>query len=312
MLLVLSGSVLPASAQSDPYESFTQRTPSYQSFDAIKRDIAVLLQQNRALEEQYSEVEAKSRSTKEAYSQKKGEVDRLRRETGIVLRKSKNNVYEIESTLGDIESIKSAILIKKSRIAHLQGQIIMAEDKQVLWELQLQDLKNQQMQAEINSKKSKLSVEDKINADKLEIARLQKEINTLNQNLKALSTEHKSFQSLTQSAADSYKKIERSNDALKKQISILERERDLLYREIDNLEERQKIMNYSQSDVNYHKDYSKELGEEVSVLEEKYRNINATLQNKLNRAQHYKELSQEFIEASKANQLLRQQLNELQ
>ena len=307
--------VSSASAQSiydQQYSQETQGDMAYRSFDAIKRDIAMLLKENHVLEDRYRDVEADHSSVKQAFDQKRAEVDSLRDESGIILEKDKNNQYAIKSIYGDIETLKSEILIKKSRISHLHGQILAMEEKQDMWEAQLKKLKNEELQMEMDAKGGQLTVEDIIRKQKQEIANLQKEVGELNVKRDELFEKYKSLAGLANGSPDYIKDLKNENALLKKKISVLQKERDLLFREQDHLSKKQKIMRHKiPGNIGYNEEYEKELSREVSNLEERYRNLNATLQNKINRAERFRELSQEFVAASKANQELRRKLGEI-
>ena len=288
--------------------SVKDEVPVYRSFDAIKRDIASLLKENHRLEDRYRDIQAQYTDVKDAYEQKRATADQIRHESGIILQKDKNNQYQVQSIHGNVETLKNEILIKKSKISYLQGQILLMEDKQALWETQLKDLNNKQRQAQINGASDRFSVEDRINYQKKEIARLQKEIGLLNEKRDMLFRRYKMIQT-----DGSVVELKKHNEMLRKKISILEKERDLLHREEAFLQKKQKIVRRKvPGSIGYNEEYEKELSREVARLEERYRNLNATLQNKVNRANQYQTLSKEFVEASKANQQLRQKLSELQ
>lgn len=306
--------VAPAFAQnyavSDGYVS-DNRAPVSDTFTAIKKDIARLLKENKRLENQFRKVQEQTDRARAAFNQKRKEADQLREQSHLALRERKNQEQTLKDTYGNLESLKNDILLKRSRISYLQGQILMLEEKQNLRETQLKDLKNQAAQAQVLSEKGKFNIEERINQQKLEVAALQKDIDRLNRIRDKYYEQYRLLQNpeSTKAALDV---IKTENDILRQQIAIIEKEKDLLYREHDNLQKQKKLRSrLSPQKSPYSQDYYKKLERDVKRMEEKYKNLNATLEGQFDRAEQYRQLNQEFVEASRKNHELRIKLRRL-
>ncbi|MFT5388330.1 MAG: prefoldin subunit 5, partial [Candidatus Omnitrophota bacterium] len=225
----------PAAAQS-AYGSKRNNVTVYQSFNEIKRSISFLLKENNQLEEYHRVWQSKLGLIHQELNQKQGEVNNLRRKSGLFI--EPNNLPN--GIQNDIEALKSEVLIKRGRMAYLQGKLIEMEDKHQLWELQLKDLEYEKLQVEMGQREDKFEGKDVAIRMKEEVSRLEQRIRALQKEEQEYSQSYqdlKSFIGSTNSGVIG--RVRKDINHLEETIRKLQKQKKLVYREKANFKDKE-------------------------------------------------------------------------
>jgi DNA repair exonuclease SbcCD ATPase subunit len=306
-----------SSSAERPPKDWTRETTSfasnnYESFEELKQRIGFLMVENKDLESQYQ-------ALYQEYSKLKAQMDALTAEEQVSQRfpdpSEEDATFDVDPSIEKLSpaQVQNEILIKKSRVSHLSAQLIDAEDKEHLWQLQLANLETQKRELNIEGNVKQLSAEEIQEKKEAELAKIQQAID---ENIQQEQNIYRRIKELESRKGNSFKtdeQLTQENADLELDIASLERRTALNLKENAILEKKKLLVEKSHGGVSdENRQAYRALQDEVALLEEEYAQMDETIEHSLDQQERQKELIRAVIEIDKQNQQLRERINALQ
>jgi len=288
-------------------------TSENENFNALKAEIAVLLDQNKVLETEYLSLQREYEEFNQQVQQLKKEIKKVSPDIFEDSEERDERLQTLKRLHGDIEKLKSDILIKESRNNFLTGQLMDFDERKNLWKLKLSDLEYQrrEMQMEVRLKEYELQ-----ESDRQKRARQEEIKKQLQKNLEAEEDISKKIEEIEGGRFYSPQKAQKEqmeNEQLVSRYRTLAKQKEFQIRENDILKRKFEYVSKAKGGVIESKnDKYDALSRAVNILERKIEKINMTLEKSLKQKKEKTELLQEFVKSEKENQDLRNRISELQ
>lgn len=285
----------------------------YETLNALKAKIAILLEENRKLQSEYDLLE-------EQYQQWQQNVDTYRNEVGTLIgesvEKQKRQLarkHSFQVVDDELTKLESDVLLKESKITYLKGQILDMEDKQKIKDLQLADLQYQQRELDMEWKMEQFELEEAIRHQQEEIEELKMQLRRNLEKEKELYHSMSNMQKESKVAPEKIQQLQKENRELEQKIGELETLAGLKKKEIDLFKDKRLLARRTaEHDIWQTEQERLQWEQKVQKLEGNFDALNATIEKTLSDQSRKRTLVEDVLRIDKENQELQSRITELQ
>lgn len=280
--------------------------------DEVKKDVKVLVEQNRKLESQRQLLLSEREGLKKILDRYKVDISPIRDAALTNSRQRRRQARNLDYLVRDIEDKNQDVLLKKSQETFYEGTLADTDEMNSLRKLQLADLEYQKSDIALQIKENKTLLNQKQHGTKRLIDELKRDIIVLNDTEKEIL---KKIQFMEESNIDYPSLIPR----LKQETSILETDLKIVQKQVDfkkreNAILRDKkllIIKSAAADLEVKSKAKNSLEVAVKAHEMEYQALVDAVQITEKRQREKREIVQGVIEIDRENQSLRQELSTL-
>ncbi len=311
LYLLITSSIFVSCVFAD--DSEIDGAPAYNGFSQMRGKISNLMSQNKQLETEYALLSQEAQSLQEAIAASESRL--------------KDLGYEMESYNSRQQQIQDKTTDAQDHVLSLQNEIMLQQGKTVYLKKQSFDLEEKisSLQNEIDgyngqakSLNSKIAQQQQHISESLQAQ--SKEIDALKAKQKSLEDQYKlSLQGITKLNDDGQEnnaKIDeliKGNNELDLAIEKTKADLDIKQKESDILRQKRTLATRSlQVELQDKRDEKAALADEVSALEEKYKNLDQNVNQSLSWQTNKKDMVENIIRLDKENQGLREKITTLQ
>ena len=309
LITIISGLLaIPGFAQEDIFSG-----SSYNAMENLKKEIEILLEENRKLTNEYQHLQDKFFNIQKQVQEKDHNLRIQEKQITPTAKLRKQQEAALDHLSNNLADMEGQILLQRSKNNYLSTELIDIEQKQKLWELQLTDLELQKRQLQMD-----LKMKNFLNDESEE--KQSDELNQLKKQIQADLDQQAEYERLSQEITSSvYASSEEKNrlkaemDEIQEEIAALERKKEFKERENALLRnKRLYLIKSSEGEVQEKERLEEGLKSRVNQLEERYKQITSQVNNTLTDQSEKQAIWKNFIKLDRENQSLRSSISDLQ
>jgi len=285
----------------------------YDKMNGIKAEIANLLELNQELESQYNVLTAEKDILQKKVNQHVKKFGKITRAAVRTLDSQKIQGLTAEGLKQDLEKMQHEILIKESRAAYLSGNLLDFEEKQRLLELQLEQLRLEKNELDMENKLAEYLYLESERGQSLDVVELEVQLRRNLEKVEELNHAVGQLEDIEQSVFPTIERLKKEISGLEEQLSDLHHRMAFKEKENAYFKNRKLLLTRKAESVVWEKEREKvKIELKANKLETQYQHLSNKVTSSLQSREQKHELMQNIIAMDKENQILREEISHLE